>query len=104
MRTVNNFTVLGNVGSVKTFGKIAKVSIGTNRVWTDNGGDRQQRTDWVEITILDEKQAKWVSDNVETGQPTYAEGRIALNSFGEGDNRRYQTDLIATVFNVFPKG
>ena len=103
MRTVNNFTVLGNIGSIKTFGKVVKLSIGTDRVWTDQKGERQQRTDWVEITVLDERQAAWISENVEKGQPAYAEGRISLSSYGEGDNRKYSTDLIASVFNVFPK-
>ena len=102
MRTVNRFSVLGNVGSIKDFGKVAKVSIATNRVWTDQQGERQQRTDWVELSVLDAKQAAWVIENVKPGDGAYAEGHIASGSYGEGDNRKFTTDLIVSVFNTFP--
>lgn len=100
MRSVNRLTVLGNVGSVRTFGKVTKLSIATNRVWYDNGGAKQERTDWVPVTILEEGQAEWVANNVRKGDSVYVEARVAQSSYGEGDDRKFSVDVIATTFNL----
>lgn len=42
MRSVNRLTVLGNVGSVRTFGKVVKRSIATNRVGVAGTAGRQR--------------------------------------------------------------
>ena len=52
MRSINRLTLLGHVGNVKVFAKVTKVSIATNRVWTDAKGEKQEH--WVPVTILDE--------------------------------------------------
>ena len=100
MRSVNRFTILGNVGKVHTFDRVTKVSIATNRVWTDDSGQRNERTDWVQLTILDEGQAQWVAENVQSGDAVFAEGRISQNSYGSGEDRKFSTDLIVQVFNL----
>lgn len=64
MRTTNLFIVRGYVGKPpKTFGKTTKVSIGTNRSYTDSKGKEHDETDWVTVTILNERTAKWVAEN-----------------------------------------
>ena len=60
MRSIDRFTVNGNVGSVTSFEKAAKVNVATDRSWTDDAGEKQTKTDWVTVTILDERQAAWV--------------------------------------------
>ncbi|MEC5291919.1 MULTISPECIES: single-stranded DNA-binding protein [unclassified Aurantimonas] len=100
MRSINRLTVLGNVGSIKSFGKVTKVSIATNRNWTDNSGSRQERTDWVPVTILDPKQAEWIAENVAKGDSVFVEARVGESSYGEGDDRKFTVDIIATTFNL----
>ena len=99
MFTVNRFTVLGNVGSVTVLNGATKVSIATDRSFKDNSGKRQQRTDWVLVTIFNEKMAAWIAENVSKGHKVYVEGRISSGSYGEGDNRKFSTDLIVDKFN-----
>lgn len=99
MRSINRLTILGNVGSVRSFGKVAKVSVATNRVWFDTAGAKQERTDWVPVTILDEAQADWVAKNVGKGDSVYVEARVAQSSYGEGDDRKFSVDIVATTFN-----
>ena len=59
MRSTNLFIVRGYTGAdAKAFdgGKVAKVSVATNRVWTDRkSGERKEATDWATITILTRK-------------------------------------------------
>ncbi len=100
MRSINRLTLLGHVGNVKAFAKVTKVSIATNRVWTDAKGNRQDRTDWVPVTILDEAQAKWVAENVLKGDSVCVEARVGETSYGEGEDRKFTVDIIATSFNL----
>jgi single-strand DNA-binding protein len=51
MRSINRFTVNGNVGSLTTFDKAVKVNIATDRSWTNDKGESQSRTDWITVTI-----------------------------------------------------
>ncbi|CAN7709267.1 single-stranded DNA-binding protein [Phyllobacterium sp. LjRoot231] len=102
MRSINRFTVNGNVGSVTSFEKAAKVNVATDRSWTNDAGEKQTKTDWVTVTILDERQAAWVVENVKKGQPVIAEGRIGNSSYEKAGQTVYSTDLIATIFNAFP--
>ena len=53
----------------------------------------------VPVTIFNEKMAAWVEENVEKGHKVYVEGRISSGSYGEGDNRKFSTDLIVDKFN-----
>lgn len=102
MRSINRFTVNGNVGSLTTFDKAVKVNIATDRSWTNDKGESQSRTDWITVTILDDRQAAWVATNVKKGQPVIAEGRISNSSYERDGQTVYSMDLIATTFNVFP--
>src|SRR5271166_458678 len=69
MRTTNLLILRGYTGGApKAFGngRIAKVSVATNRSWIDKTtGDRVEKTDWVTVTILNEQDAKFALANVE---------------------------------------
>lgn len=99
MRSVNRLTLLGNVGSINAFNGCLKVSIATNRSWAGDNGDRTERTDWVPVTIFDETQRRWIEENVEKGDTVYVEARVAQGSYGQGDDKRYTVDVVATLFN-----
>lgn len=101
MRSVNQFYVNGNVGTVTAFDGATKVTIATDRAWTNDKGEKQSATEWLTVTILDEKQAAWVAENVRKGQPVFAEGRIRNSSYEKSGQTFYSTDLIAKTFNTF---
>ena len=73
MRSTNLFIVRGHVGAdAKGFdgGKVAKVSVATNRIWFDRETrERKEAVDWVTLTILNEKIAKWALENIKKGDP-----------------------------------
>lgn len=100
MRSINRFTVAGNVGSITSFNKAVKVSIAADRNWTNDAGKKETRTDWVTVTVFDD-QAAWIKDNVSKGQPVIAEGRINNSSYEKDGETVYTTDLVATTFNAF---
>jgi single-stranded DNA-binding protein len=103
MKNVNRFPIRGNIGSVTTFEKGTKINIVTNRAWTDAKGPKKEVADWVQVTILDEKQAAWMTDNAKAGDVDLVEGPVSDNSYQKNGEMVYATDLIASTVNVLPK-
>ena len=100
MRSTNYLFLRGYVGSdPKAFKDTAKVSIGTNRSWKDDKGEVTEKTDWVTVTILNAKIAKWVMANVKKGDPVYAECRVSESSYEKDGVKIYTTDIIANMFD-----
>lgn len=106
MRTTNFFIVRGRVGQTpKAFSRSAKINVATDRVWTDGKGERHEETDWVTVTILNEKSAEWAIANIAKGDAVYAECRIAEGSYkGKDGETVYTTDIIANVFHKLDLG
>lgn len=104
MRTTNLLILRGYTGGApKAFGngRIAKVSVATNRSWTDKTtGDRVEKTDWVTVTILNEQDAKFALANVRKGSPIYAECRVAESSYQKDGRTIYGVDIVAEVFDL----
>src|SRR5271165_2931092 len=104
MRTTNLLILRGYTGGApKAFGngRIAKVSVATNRIWIDKRtGDRVEKTDWVTVTILNEQDAKFALANVRKGSPIYAECRVAESSYQKDGRTIYGVDIIAEVFDL----
>jgi single-strand DNA-binding protein len=103
MRSTNLFIVRGYTGAdAKGFdqGKVAKVSVATNRVWTDRKtGEKKEVVDWVTLTVLNEKVAQWVLENIKKGDAVCAEGRVAENSYEKDGKTHYSTDIIVSTID-----
>jgi single-strand DNA-binding protein len=105
MRTTNLLILRGYTGGApKAFGngRIAKVSVATNRSWIDKTtGDRVEKTDWVTVTILNEQDAKFALANVRKGSPIYAECRVAESSYQKDGRTIYGVDIVAEVLTCW---
>jgi single-strand DNA-binding protein len=101
MRSTNLFIVRGYVGAdARAFdgGKVAKFSVATNRVWSDRStGEKREAVDWVTLTVLNEKTAKWAAENIKKGDPIYAECRVAERSYQKDGQTIYTTDIVVNV-------
>lgn len=101
MRSTNLFIVRGYTGGEpKSFGKVVKLSVATNRVWKDAKGERHEETDWVTLTILNERIGQFVAQNVKKGDPIYAECRIAEGSYVKDGAKTYTTDVIVNNLDL----
>lgn len=99
-RSLNKVMLIGNVGAepeIKTTPggtKLAKVSLATNRVFSDRSGGQQEKTEWHRLTFWD-KLADLVEQYVHKGDRLYIEGRIEYSTTeGEGGTQRYWTDIV----------
>lgn len=102
MRHVNRHTILGHVGNLVELKKVLKVNIAANREWQADG-EKKTATDWVQVTILDRKQAEWITQNVGSGDLVYVESRISNSSYERDGEQVYTTDIIAQLFNLVAK-
>ena len=103
MRSTNLFIVRGYVGAdARGFdgGKVAKFSVATNRVWIDRETrERKEAVDWVTLTVLNEKIAKWALENIKKGDPVYAECRVTERSYQKDGQTVYTTDIVVSVID-----
>ncbi|ARN83969.1 single-stranded DNA-binding protein [Methylocystis bryophila] len=103
MRSTNLFIVRGHVGADgKGFdgSKVAKFSVATNRVWVDRETrERKEAVDWVTLTVLNERIAKWALENIKKGDPVYAECRVTERSYQKDGQTVYTTDVIVGVID-----
>lgn len=102
MRSVNRHTLLGHVGNVIPLKGVLKVNIATNREWHSDG-ERKSATDWVQVTVLDKKQAEWIEEHVGEGDLVYVESRVSNSSYDRGGEKVYASDVIAQLFNLVSK-
>jgi single-strand DNA-binding protein len=99
-RSLNKVMLIGNVGAepeIKTTGsgtKFAKVSLATNRTYSDRSGQQQEKTEWHRLTFWD-KLADLVEQYVKKGDRLYVEGRIDYSQTEDDKgNQRFWTDIV----------
>ena len=109
-RSLNKVMLIGNVGAepeVRTTGsgtRIAKVSLATNRTWSDRSGQQQEKTEWHRLTFWD-KTADIVERYVHKGDRLYVEGRIEYSQTqDEQGNVKYWTDIIVREMVMLGSG
>lgn len=101
MLTLNQLLIIGRIGGPpKTFGKIAKVSIATDRHWTDKDGEAKSATDWVTISIVDAKQAEWAAATLKKGDGVFVKARVAETKYEKDGQRVYGVDVVAAMVTV----
>jgi single-strand DNA-binding protein len=91
--------LIGNVGSepdirvLNSGVKVAKVSLATNRTWTDKSGQQQEKTEWHRLNFWD-RLADLVEQYVRKGDRLYVEGSIEYSQQQDDQgNTRYFTDI-----------
>jgi single-strand DNA-binding protein len=99
-RSLNKVMLIGNVGAepeIRTTPsgtRVAKVSLATNRTWSDRSGQQQEKTEWHRLTFWD-RLAEIVERYVHKGDRLYAEGRIEYSQTqDEQGNVKYWTDIV----------
>ncbi|MGH7475195.1 MAG: single-stranded DNA-binding protein [Longimicrobiales bacterium] len=99
-RSLNKVMLIGNLGAepeIRQTGsgvKVAKVSLATNRTFSDRGGQQQEKTEWHRLTFF-ERLADIVEQYVHKGDRLYVEGRIEYSQTEDDKGgTRYWTDIV----------
>lgn len=101
MASVNKAIVLGNLGRDPELrhtagGKaVATLRVATNEVWSDQSGERQERTEWHSIVVWG-RQAENCAQYLKKGRTVYIEGRLQTRKWQDKEGHdRYSTEIVA---------
>ena len=101
MGSVNKVILVGNLGrdvEIRyTSGgtAVATLSLATTDVWTDKGGQKQEKTEWHRV-VLWGKTAETLQGYLLKGRQIYVEGRLQTRQWDDRDgNKRYTTETRA---------
>jgi single-strand DNA-binding protein len=101
MGSVNKVILIGNLGAdpelkyTPSNRPLCNLSVATNEVFKDKGGQRQERTEWHRVTVWGD-QAETCSKYLGKGRSVYVEGRLQTRSWDDKDGKkRYSTDIVA---------
>ncbi|MEJ2218009.1 MAG: single-stranded DNA-binding protein [Gemmatimonadota bacterium] len=109
-RSLNKVMLIGNVGAepeIRTTPsgtKLAKVSLATNRQFSDRSGQQQEKTEWHRLTFWD-RTADIVERYVHKGDRLYVEGRLEYSQTQDDQgNVKYWTDIIVREMVMLGSG
>ncbi len=100
MSSLNLCQFIGNVGKIETRylasgDPVVNLSLAANEAWKDKAGERQEKTEWINVTIYG-KLAGITSEYVEKGKQIYIAGKMTTRKWVDKDgNDRYSTEIVA---------
>ena len=108
--SVNKAILIGNLGSdpevrfTQSGQAVANFNIATNEVYKDQGGNRQERTEWHKIVVWG-RQAEICKQYLSKGRQVYIEGRIQTRQWTDRENQtRYTTEINAATVRFLNGG
>jgi len=114
-RSLNKVMLIGNLGadpevrSTSGGTRVATLSVATSRSWTNQSGERQEKTEWHRVVLWNSKFRK-LADTAEKylkkGDRVYVEGRIEYRTWEDREGKtRYTTEINANeMVMLTPKG
>ena len=101
MASVNKVILVGNLGRdpevrfMPNGEAVCNFSIATTDSWKDKSGQKQERTEWLNI-VMYRKLAEIAGEYLKKGRPVYVEGRLQTRKWQTKEGQdRYTTEIIA---------
>ena len=97
---INKVILLGHVGAepevraIDGGTKVARISIATTERYTDKNNQKQEATEWHNVTLW-RGLADVVDKYVHKGSQVYVEGKIRTREYEANGEKRYATEIIA---------
>lgn len=105
-RGINKVILIGNLGAdpdvrfTQNQRQIANVSIATSDGWTDQNGQRQERTEWHRVVFFG-RLAEIVAQYLRKGSKVYVEGRLQTRKWQNQQGiDQYTTEIIANEMQM----
>ncbi len=104
-RSLNKVMLIGNLGaepevrSTASGTRVATLSVATGRSWTNQAGERQEKTEWHRVVLWNSKSgglADVAEKYLKKGDRVYIDGRIEYRTWEDREgNTRYSTEINA---------
>ena len=100
--SVNKVIIMGNLGKdpeIRNFpngGRVCNFSVATSESWRDkNSGEKQERTQWHNISILSEPLVNIAERFLKKGSKVYLEGQLETRKWQDNSGSdRYSTEIV----------
>jgi len=107
---INKVILVGRLGkdpeirSTPNGNSVAKFTIATDERFTDKNGEKQERTEWHNITAWG-KLAEICGQYLRKGKLVYIEGSIRTDSWDdkESGQKRYRTEIVANTMKMLDR-
>lgn len=106
---VNKAIIVGRITqdlelkTTNTGREVVSFSIATNQNWTDQSGQKQEKTDFHNIVFWG-KQAATIAQYCVKGQELYVEGRLETRSWDDDSGKKnYRTEIVGNTFQFGAK-
>ena len=100
---LNKMLVIGNVGRdpemryTPNGSAVTSFSLAVNRYYTPAGGERQEETEWFDVTAWN-RLAETCNNYVTRGMKVYVEGRLRSRSWvGQDGQTRFRNEIVANT-------
>jgi single-strand DNA-binding protein len=102
MSGVNKVILVGNLGAdpevryTQNGQPVATLRVATTEIWNDKDGQRQERTEWHNVTVWG-KQAEHCGNYLAKGRQVFVEGRLQSREYTDKDGiQRRVWDVVAS--------
>ncbi len=108
MPSLNRVQLIGNLGRdpemryTSTGKQVTKFSIAVSHRWRDAEGETKEKTEWVNIEAWGGL-AEICQEYLSKGRLVYIEGRLQTDAYGEGDERKYFTKVVASDMQMLDR-
>ena len=102
--TLNKVELIGRLGKdpeIKNLnnGAVANFSVATSDVWKDRDGEKQEKTEWHNIVVWNEKTIEFIEKYLKKGDLVRIEGKIQTRKWKDQDDKeRYTTEIVIPKF------
>lgn len=103
--SLNKVMIIGNLGrdpEIRQAGenKVANFTVAVTERFTDRAGQRQERTEWVNVVVW-RKLAEIAQQYLRKGSQVYVEGRLQTRSWDDQNGqKKYMTEVVADNFQM----
>jgi single-strand DNA-binding protein len=101
MASVNRVTIIGNLGKdpeTRTFqngGKVCNLRVACSESWKDKDGNRQERTEWVSVVIMNDPLIRVAEQYLRKGSKVYLEGKLETRKWQDQSGAdKYATEVV----------
>jgi single-strand DNA-binding protein len=104
-KSLNKVMLIGNLGadpevrSTNNGSRVANLSLATSRQWTDQKGEKQEKTEWHKVICWNNKGfmlADLAEKYMKKGDKVYVEGRLEYRTWEDKEKQtRYVTEIVA---------
>ena len=104
MAGINRVILIGHVGAAPELRQagdrqVSTWSLATDEAWTDQTGQRQERTEWHRVVCW-ARLAEIATSYLRQGSRVYVEGRLQTRSWDKDGVKRYTTEVVATLLEL----